>query len=76
MIKVMIIAATMFGAGTAFADEVVIHRDSAPVIVDHAAPSTSTTVEHRSSSDGCASKSVHSENDMGDSKTVTKTNCD
>ncbi len=72
MLKVMLIAVTMLGTGTAFADEVVIHRDT----VDAPPPSTSTTVEKHTSSDGCASKTVHKENDTGDSKTVKSTNCD
>ena len=73
MVKVMIVAASLLVAGSAFADEVIIHRDG-----DTAPPpvSSSSTVEHRTSSDGCATKSVHSENSVGDSKTVTKTNCD
>lgn len=75
MIKVMILAAAMVSAGSAYADEVVIHRD-APREVVVEPPASSTTVEHRSSGDGCATKSVHSENSMGDSKTVTKSNCD
>jgi hypothetical protein len=75
MIKSLLIAATLLGAGSAYADEVIIHRDAPREVV--VAPSEShTTVEHRSSSDGCATKSVHSENGMGDSKTVTKSNCD
>ena len=74
MLKVMLLAtATVLVTGTAFADEVIIHRDS----VETAPPpvSSSTTVERRSSSDGCDSKTVHKENDTGDSKTVTTTNC-
>lgn len=70
MLKVVLVAATMLVTGTAFADEVVIHHDDVPP-----PPSSSTTVEHRESSDGCASKTVHKENDLGDSKTVTKSNC-
>ena len=70
MLKVVLVAATMLVTGTAFADEVVIHRDDAPP-----PPSSSTTVEHHESSDGCSSKTVHKENDMGDSKTVTKSDC-
>lgn len=70
MLKVVLVAATMLVTGTAFADEVVIHRDDVPP-----PPSTSTTVEHHESSDGCSSKTVHKENDMGDSKTVTKSDC-
>ena len=69
MLKVMLVTAAMLVTGTAFADEVVIHRDDAPP------PSSSTTVEHHESSDGCSSKTVHKENDMGDSKTVTKSDC-
>lgn len=69
MLKATIIAVAMFAAGTAFADEVVIHRDDAPP------PSSSTTVEHHMSADGCESKTVHKENDMGDSKTVRKSDC-
>ena len=72
MLKIMLITATMFTAGTAFADEVIIHRDSA----DAPPPSTTTTIEKHESADGCASKTVHKENDAGDSKTVKTTNCD
>ena len=73
MLKIMLVAATVLSAGTAFADEVVIHHDS----VDAAPPpSSSTTIEKHTSSDGCASKTVHKENDAGDSKTVQSTNCD
>jgi hypothetical protein len=72
MLKIMLLAATMLTAGTAFADEVIIHRDS----VDAPTPSSTTTIEKHESSDGCASKTVHKENDAGDSKTVKTTNCD
>ncbi len=70
MLKVVLVAATMLVTGTAFADEVIIHRDDAPP-----PPSSSTTVEHHESADGCSSKTVHKENDMGDSKTVSRSNC-
>jgi hypothetical protein len=73
MIKSVLTASAILFAGSAYADEVVIHRDAPAAVVT---PSEHTTVEHRSASDGCASKSIHKENDMGDSKTVTKTNCD
>ena len=73
-IKTAFVASAVLFAGSAYADEVVIHRDAPAAVV---VPSEShTTVEHRSSSDGCESKTVHKENDMGDSKTMTKTNCD
>lgn len=69
MLRTALVAATLLSAGSAYADEVVIHRDAPPPT------SSSTTVEHHESADGCASKTVHKENDMGDSKTVTKSNC-
>ena len=62
-------------AGVAMADEVIIHRD-APVVVEPAPSSTTTTEEKHVSPDGCASKTVHQENDVGDSKTVHTENCD
>jgi hypothetical protein len=76
MIKVMILAAAMLSAGSAYADEVIIHRDAPHAVIVEPPVSSSTTVEHHEHGDGCATKSVHSENDAGDSKTVTKTNCD
>jgi hypothetical protein len=76
MIKVMILAAAMLSAGSAYADEVIIHRDAPREVVVEPPVSSSTTVEHHEHSDGCATKSVHSENSMGDSKTVTKSDCD
>ena len=75
-------AATLAGlagiavSGTAMADEVIIHRDAAPVVADPAPSSTTTTVEKHEGADGCASKTVHQENDVGDSKTVHTENCD
>ncbi len=72
MLKAMLIAAVVLSAGAAYADDVIIHRDS----VDAPPPSSSTTVEKHTSADGCASKTVHKENDAGDSKTVNSTSCD
>ena len=69
MLKITLVAATMLVTGSAMADEVTIHRDDVPP------PSSRTTVEKHESSDGCSSKTVHKENDMGDSKTVTKSDC-
>ena len=81
--KIATIAAALFGVclaaapcGIASADEVVIHRDAAPVVVDPAPSSSTTTVEKHVSPDGCASKTVHQENDVGDSKTVHSEDCD
>ena len=72
MLRIALLAGALVIAGSAFADEVIIHRDDA---LPPPPASTSTTVEHHSSGDGCSSSSVHKENDMGDSKTVTKSDC-
>ena len=68
MLRTALAAAAMLAAGAAFADEVVIHRDSPP-------PETSRSVTETHTDTGCSSKTVHKENDMGDSKTVTKSDC-
>lgn len=70
-LPLLLAAATLFGTGIAFADEVVVHHDDVPPPA-----ATSTTVEKHVSDDGCASKTVHKEDGMGDEKTVHKTNCD
>ncbi|MCJ2032215.1 hypothetical protein MKK50_22890 [Methylobacterium sp. J-043] len=68
---------TLAGASGAVAQTTVIERDAPDrVVVDRAPSSSSTTVERREHSDGCSSKTVTKENDMGDRKTVTKENCD
>jgi hypothetical protein len=68
--------ATLFGATAVQAETTVIRRDAPDtVVVDR--PSTETrTVERRETSDGCSSKTVTKENDVGDRKTVTKETCD
>lgn len=75
MLKFAFGAALLLVSGSAYADEVVIHRDAPAVVVEHPA-----AVEHRSVDverrDDCASKTVHTENGMGDSRTVTHTDCD
>jgi len=73
----MVLSGALFAGSAALADTVVIHRDDAGVVVPAAPPNTEhkVVVEHHSS-DGCDSKTVHKDNGMGDSKTVTKTNCD
>ena len=68
MLRTALAAAVMLAAGTALADEVIIHRDTPP-------PETSRTVTETHGDAGCSSKTVHKENDMGDSKTVTKSDC-
>ncbi len=60
--------AAAFAATPALADEVTMHHDDAPA-------ANSTSVEKHVTDDGCASKTVHKEDDAG-STTVHKTNCD
>lgn len=69
-------AASLLTIGSAYAETTVIHRDaSPPAIAVVGAP-----VEHRTTvvkgGVGCEHKTVHKENDMGESKTVKKTKCD
>lgn len=71
-------AASLLTIGCAYAETTVIHRDAGPPavgVVVGAPP-----VEHRTTvvkgGVGCEQKTVHKENDMGESKTVKKTNCD
>ena len=70
-------AAALLSAGCAYAeDTTVIHRDAAPGIgVTVGAPA----VEHRTTvvapAAPCQHTTVHKENDLGDSKTVKKTEC-
>ena len=70
-------AAALLSVGCAYAeDTTVIHRDAAPGIgVTVGAPA----VEHRSTvvapAAPCQHTTVHKENDLGDSKTVKKTEC-
>ena len=70
-------AAVLLSVGCAYAeDTTVIHRDAAPGIgVTVGAPA----VEHRTTvvapAAPCQHTTVHKENDLGDSKTVKKTEC-
>ncbi|MBV9066831.1 MAG: hypothetical protein JO004_13840 [Methylobacteriaceae bacterium] len=70
-------AAALLSVGCAYAEETtVIHRDAGPAVgVTVGAPA----VEHRTTvvapSAPCATTTVHKENEMGDSKTVKKTDC-
>ena len=70
-------AAALLSVGCAYAEETtVIHRDAAPGIgVTVGAPA----VEHRTTvvapAAPCQHTTVHKENDLGDSKTVKKTEC-
>ncbi len=67
---------SLFAAQAATAQTTVIERRGADVVVDSPATTSTTRVERRESSDGCATKSVTKTNDMGDRKTVTKESCD
>ena len=67
--------AAVLGAASVQAETTVIKRDAPDtVVVDR--PAESRTVETRESSDGCSSKTVTKDNDLGDRKTVTKESCD
>ncbi len=61
---------------SAVAQTTVITRDKpADVVVDRST-TESKTVTERDHGDGCSSKTVSKENDLGDRKTVTKESCD
>jgi hypothetical protein len=69
-------AAVLLSVGCAYAETTVIHKDAGPGVgVVVGAP----PVEHRTTvvapSAPCATTTVHKENDLGDSKTVKKTDC-
>ena len=69
-------AAVLLSVGGAYAETTVIHKDAGPGVgVVVGAPA----VEHRTTvvapSAPCATTTVHKENDLGDSKTVKKTDC-
>ena len=70
MLKIMLVVGLTVVAGSAFADEVIIHRDDAPP-----PPTSKTVVEHHDAVSGCESKTVHKENGMGDATTVKKSDC-
>ena len=77
MIKTLFVAASLFVVGSAYAEETtVIRRETTPGIGVTVTPPVS--VEHRSTvttTTGCDTKIIHKENDMGDSKTIKKTEC-
>ena len=68
--------ATLAGASAAQAETTVIRRDAPDTVVVDRPSSETRTVERRESSDGCSSKTVTKENELGDRKTVTKESCD
>ncbi|MDB5646949.1 hypothetical protein [Methylobacterium sp.] len=68
--------ATLFGASAVQAETTVIRRDAPDTVVVDRPASETRKVERRETSDGCASKTVTKENELGDRKTVTKESCD
>lgn len=63
-------------AGAAQAQTTIIERDAPDRVVVDRPSSESKTVERRETSDGCSSKTVTKENEVGDRKSVTKESCD
>ncbi|MGA3303417.1 MAG: hypothetical protein ABSC72_09030 [Methylovirgula sp.] len=74
MIAMMILSGGMFAGSAVLADEVVIDHPAGvlpvPVPEHH-----DVVVEHHRGTD-CQSTTVHKEDEMGDSKTVHKEECD
>jgi hypothetical protein len=72
-------AATLFLIGSAFAEETTVtHRDPVPpgvgvLVGKPLGDPGGTTVTTRDT--GCQSTTVHKENEVGDSKTVKRTDC-
>ena len=60
----------------ASAETTVIRRDAPDTVVVDRPAVERKTVETRESTDGCATKTVTKENELGDRKTVTKEVCD
>jgi hypothetical protein len=78
VIYLMILDCGLFGSSAVLAEDVEIHRDTAPgVVIPFPVPAPAerdTVIEHRGSD--CETTTVHKENDRGDSKTVEKRRCD
>lgn len=68
-------ASLALSAGAAFADEVVIHHEGPPVVVEHRAADVEVHKKIITHEDGCATKTVKKTNGMGDTMTKTKSNC-
>lgn len=67
---------TVSGVAAAQAQTTIIERDAPDRVVVDRPASDSKTVERRETSDGCSSKTVTKENELGDRKSVTKESCD
>jgi hypothetical protein len=87
-VLVIALAATAFGSLGATAQTVIEERHDPAVVIEKDRPAADVTVKERGvvgekkvikketvGSGDCASKTVHKEG-LGESKTVTKTNCD
>ena len=69
-------AASLLTVGCSYAETTVIHRDPSPpaiAVVGSPVEDRTTVIKSRI---GCEHKTVHKENDMGESKTIKKTTCD
>ena len=78
MLKFAIVSLGVLCTTGAFADEVDIHAGPGPAVVAPDGPrdaDSKTVVREHEGGAGCASTTVHKENDVGDSKTVKKTDC-
>ena len=67
---------TLFGISSVQAETTVIKRDAPDAVVVDRPASESKSVTVKDHGDGCVSKTVRKENDVGDSKTVHKESCD
>jgi len=86
-VLVIALAATALSGFAANAQVVIEERRDPAVVIEKERPATSVTVEHGPAVEkkvikkettglgGCDTKTVHKEG-LGESKTVTKTNCD
>lgn len=76
MRKTLLATAALLSLGaTAQAQTTVIERDRPAVVVDRPATESKSVTIH-DHGDGCVTKTVRREDDMGDSKTVKRESCD
>lgn len=76
MRQMFLATAALLSLGVAAqAQTTVIERDRPAVVVDRPASESKSVTEH-DHGDGCVTKTVRKEDEMGDSKTVKKETCD
>ncbi|MCJ2093174.1 MULTISPECIES: hypothetical protein [unclassified Methylobacterium] len=76
MRQTFLAAAALLSLGAAAqAQTTVIERDRPAVVVDRPATESKSVTVH-DHGDGCVTKTVRKEDEMGDSKTVKKETCD